>query len=785
MESPRHIERAASAAYEKVEPAVHWARQTVPLADATARRLESFQVVKRLEAAVPEAIQAADCYLDALAAKRAAKTPAVGLFGRVHALADDALTCSESVVDWALPAGTITPVSGTPDRSLVGRAFAVAFCIPARLSRTILRLPFGASNAGAAAKAALEAETAAKRDRAAIEEARGKLEALGQLKLPLAADKLCAQALESLKKADDPAAAEEAKLPVTGSRAPQMTEGSLAPINSIVSILWPRIDHFLHDLVYNQIEPNINRALPGMLRGRVKFTKLTLGESSPLLGPLWVEHKEDTGAIEIHLGINFSSGLDVQITAMGVKIEIAEIIIQGELVVLLAPPIKKPPFFGAMEIYFPNPPHVGISFGGAARIADVPGLRGAIRKAIDGCIGGICVLPRRIAVDLNDEDDVDIVDLTYPEPEGILRLTLWSASNLPAVEKQTFGPPTSNPYVVAHLGIESWQSPVVKKNLNPVWGGDEGLVLDLPVHDDCQLFSLKVFDHEVVQSDDLLGEIQRVKVRELMTKSFEEGSKIELPLLNDKCKDSDAKNPARITVSAEYLKLSANRDRAKMRGPTVAHLSVKVLTVRGMGLKPDGIHSEEGAKVLTSEFPFRLRVQLHSRRPQTQKTGSWIPFGKSAKTGPPPADLLGEATSNKSKPQCEKELAKTLQGICLQLHSRGHTAAEVADILDVSQQQVQTFLKNHDASSAEKAHDYARRSVWTPRFDEVVQLLLPSVNEAAVVELSVLDKNGKSLGSAHVPMEQILEQPDFSIEGPFFTDTQLEVVGKLWLHWLV
>jgi len=145
----------------------------------------------------------------------------------------------------------------------------------------------------------------------------------------------------------------------------------------------------------------------------------------------------------MQIGIDFKSGLDVELTAMGIPIGITDFFLKGDLVCLFTPPMTQPPFFGGVQVYFPNPPDIGLNFVGAAKVTEIPGLRGAVRGAIDGAVGGVCVLPRRIAVDMNEEDDVDIIDLTYPEPIGILRFTLWSGAKLVASDVSIFGTATA------------------------------------------------------------------------------------------------------------------------------------------------------------------------------------------------------------------------------------------------------------------------------------------------------------------------------------------------------
>lgn len=561
--------------------------------------------------------------------------------------------------------------------------------------------------------------------------------------------------------------------------------GSLANgINDMISLLWPRIGTFVDELVHNSIEPSINASLPGMLKGGVKFTKVSLGQSSPLLGPIVVEHDKTSGAITMHVGVDFTSDLDIELAAMGIPIGITRIFLKGDLVLLFTPPMMKPPFFGGVQVYFPNPPDVGLNFVGAAKLANVPGLRGAIRGAIDGGVAGVCVLPRRIAVDMNEDDDVDIIDLTYPEPIGILRFTLWSAANLVASDVSMFGTATSDPYVVASLGIKTWTSPHISKTLNPEWGEGQGLTVDFPVHDNCQALSLKVLDYDFGSADDLIGMAKTGGVRDLVAG----GSKKQtVPLLKE---DGEAGGGS-LTISAALLTFAEARPRKALAvaGPSEAHLSAKIMTIKGLR---DG-----------SDYPFKVRIQVvrsdaeggtaaassstvakKAAKPKLKASKS-LTFGSAPKT---PA--LAEGTTNASHPKEQKQLADALQGIAKQLNQKGMSTEEVANILDVAPPQVEQFLGSFkDAVKAKEQQEAQQKflNVRDPLFEEVVQILLPcgSVDASSILEMVIVDKREKVLATAPVPMPLLLAAPELSLEGPFITDVvDVEVVGSLHLRWL-
>ncbi|KAJ0967464.1 hypothetical protein J5N97_024381 [Dioscorea zingiberensis] len=61
---------------------------------------------------------------------------------------------------------------------------------------------------------------------------------------------------------------------------------------------------------------------------------------------------------------------------------------------------------------------------------------------------------------------------------------------------------SSDPYVVLTLGQQRAQTTVIKSNLNPVWNEE----LKLSVPESYGALKVQVFDHDVISSDDIMGE---------------------------------------------------------------------------------------------------------------------------------------------------------------------------------------------------------------------------------------------------------------------------------------
>ena len=94
-----------------------------------------------------------------------------------------------------------------------------------------------------------------------------------------------------------------------------------------------------------------------------------------------------------------------------VPIGVKRLSISGQLNVLFHPVSPKPPFFAGVTVFFVDPPELDMDFTGAADFVDLPVIHSVVRSTILEAVRGIAVLPARIAVDLNEDDDMDQVRL--------------------------------------------------------------------------------------------------------------------------------------------------------------------------------------------------------------------------------------------------------------------------------------------------------------------------------------------------------------------------------------
>ncbi|CAJ1351060.1 unnamed protein product, partial [Effrenium voratum] len=234
-------------------------------------------------------------------------------------------------------------------------------------------------------------------------------------------------------------------------------------LHSLLLILWPRIDRFLKVVVEEQVIPEIDKALPKMLKGAVSFPKVHLGQAVPHFRDICLKERSD-GAIMLKVNIELASDMDVQIKAMKVPLGVRHLSLSGELNVRFHPVATAPPFFAGLGAFFIEPPKLDMDFTGAADFVDMPLIRDVVHSTIMGILNAQVVLPARIAIDLNQDDDTDQADLNFPEPLGVLRVLLRRGKDLRAADVGFTGGRSSDPYVVMEVGQARWQSPVVEKS---------------------------------------------------------------------------------------------------------------------------------------------------------------------------------------------------------------------------------------------------------------------------------------------------------------------------------
>jgi Ca2+-dependent lipid-binding protein len=192
-----------------------------------------------------------------------------------------------------------------------------------------------------------------------------------------------------------------------------------------------------------------------------------------------------------------------------------------------------------------------LNFTGAAEIADLSFIDGAVRKVVLSVINSIFVLPNRIMVKLDSSADFF---QTFVQPLGIIRITVEKAWGFAEEEdksaakrflsKLTKASPDC--YALIELGAEpAWRTSVKANTTHPVWGETH----DFVVTDFDQCIKVTVNDQDV-NSDDEVG-IAITTVSEII----EHGGKMELSMFQ-KEKESEGK----VALSCEFFEFTAESE---------------------------------------------------------------------------------------------------------------------------------------------------------------------------------------------------------------------------------
>jgi len=502
----------------------------------------------------------------------------------------------------------------------------------------------------------------------------------------------------------------------------------VAFLNRFAELLWPQVASHIKNVLFDVVEPAINSKLPSLLKGHVHFQDVSLGKNSPHFGNAVVLESLAKDKIELRMGVKLESDLRASVVAPGARVRVANLVVNGELSIVFGPLMPSPPYFGGLEIFFDNPIDLGLTLGGNI----IPkGLHPALCSAIAGAIARFMVLPHRIAVDLNPEDDVDKTDIKFSDPVGVLQLTILRASGLAASDISLFGAKSSDPYVAVSLGASRWVSPTIKKSLNPVWGEDgKGITFELPIHSPSQFVKFEVFDADIASSDDLIGTRSGVELMGLLNQDGSAWREVPLQLLDA----SGNPTAGTLFVSGRLLQLTSvprPLNAVPLGGSAGAYLAIKILEIQNLpstGLYPYKVRATVGEQTSTTHGSFSTNV------------------GMSA----------------------------VLERVCMEQLKAGQPPALVARALGLSEAEVEQValklgLNHHDSDiQAIVRKSVAKRHAMNPHFEEKLQLLIPdpaAPGTTTFVKLELLDKAGSVIGSAEISFAEVLRAPDLRLVG--------------------
>ncbi|XP_031439821.1 extended synaptotagmin-2 isoform X2 [Clupea harengus] len=275
-------------------------------------------------------------------------------------------------------------------------------------------------------------------------------------------------------------------------------------LNKTVKQMWPYICQFVEKLFRETIEPSVKAANAHL--STFNFTKIDLGDKPLRVNGVKVYTENvDKRQIIMDLQISFvgSTEIDVNIKRYYCKAGIKSIQLHGVLRVVLEPLLGNMPLVGALSLFFIKKPLLDISWTGLTNILDIPGLNGFTDNLIQDIICSYLVLPNRVTVPL--VGDLELAQLRFPMPKGVLRIHFLEAQDLEGKDKYLGGliKGKSDPYGVVQIGNQLFQSKTIKQCLQPKWNEVyEALVYE---HSG-QHLEIELFDEDP-DKDDFLGSL--------------------------------------------------------------------------------------------------------------------------------------------------------------------------------------------------------------------------------------------------------------------------------------
>ncbi|KAM9500149.1 extended synaptotagmin-2 isoform 3-T3 [Clarias gariepinus] len=275
-------------------------------------------------------------------------------------------------------------------------------------------------------------------------------------------------------------------------------------VNKTVNQIWPYACRFLEKLFRENIEPAVKAANTHL--STFSFTRIELGDKPLRVNGVKVYTENvDTRQIIMDLQISLVANTEIEmdIKRYYCKAGIKSIQLHGVLRVVLEPLMGKMPLVGAFSFFFLKKPLLDIGWAGLTNILDIPGLNGFSDSLIQDVISSYLVLPNRITVPL--VGDVELEQLRFPMPKGVLRIHFLEAQDLEGKDKFFGGliKGKSDPYGVVQVASQIFQSKTIKECLNPKWNE----VFEATVYEHSgQHLEIELFDEDP-DKDDFLGSL--------------------------------------------------------------------------------------------------------------------------------------------------------------------------------------------------------------------------------------------------------------------------------------
>ncbi|XP_066207051.1 extended synaptotagmin-3 [Saccopteryx leptura] len=271
--------------------------------------------------------------------------------------------------------------------------------------------------------------------------------------------------------------------------------------NKIISQIWPYLSIIMENKFREKLEPKI-REKSVHLR-TFTFTKLYFGQKCPRINGVKAHtSKHNRRQVVLDLQICYIGDCEISVELQKMQAGVNGIQLQGTLRIILDPLLVDKPFVGAVTVFFLQKPHLQINWTGLTNLLDAPGINEVSDSLLEDLIATHLVLPNRVTVPV--KKGLDVTNLRFPLPCGVIRVHLLEAEKLAQMDHFLGIRGKSDPYAKVSIGLQHFRSKTVYKNLNPTWNEVfEFIVYEVPGQD----LEVDLYDEDP-DRDDFLGSLQ-------------------------------------------------------------------------------------------------------------------------------------------------------------------------------------------------------------------------------------------------------------------------------------
>ncbi|CAA9991437.1 C2 domain-containing protein [Caenorhabditis elegans] len=269
-------------------------------------------------------------------------------------------------------------------------------------------------------------------------------------------------------------------------------------LNKVIHQLWPYVGEYTKTFMNDFIIPQVKAQMPGMFKN-FKFTKMDMGDIPCRVGGIKV-YTTNVGRdrIIVDMDVAYAGDADFTVSCCGFTGGMNNIQFSGKLRAILKPLLPYPPMVGGVSGTFLEMPKMDFNLTGMGEMVELPGLIDAIRSVINSQIAALCVLPNEIVVPL--APDVDVTQLYFPEPDGVVRLKIIEAKNLENRDISFIKKGKSDPYAEIQVGSQFFKTRTIDDDLNPIWNEYFEAVVDQA---DGQKLRIELFDEDQGKDEEL------------------------------------------------------------------------------------------------------------------------------------------------------------------------------------------------------------------------------------------------------------------------------------------